>query len=228
MSTLLIILFALLCAASGCLFIKAMEEEGYLRATLFKGLATFFCILIAAISLFNTNNHHFAVLIILGLLFGFVGDEILALRFVYPEQLELCFLTGSASFFAGHVFYLVALFSVAPKAWIAALIINVAVLALEYINSKRHSLKLGRLYVPLGIYCALVGFMGSSALSTVFWHFNIGTLFFAIAGVCFIVSDSILSVQSFSDHPSNGKNRTLHLLYWTAQLLIALSPLFIA
>ncbi len=227
MPTVLIILFAFLCAASGCLFVKAMEEENYLKATLFKGLATFFCIGVAAISLFNTKDHDFAVLIIIGLFFGFVGDEFLALRFVYPERLNTYFLSGAGSFAIGHVFYLIALFSVAPKAWIAALAINALVLVLEYISSKRNKLELGVLYVPLGAYCALVGFMGSSAIATVFTQFCIGTLFFAIAGVCFIVSDSILSVQSFSDHPSNGKNRTLHALYWTAQFLIALSPIFI-
>ena len=43
----------------------------------------------------------------------------------------------------------------------------------------------------------------------------------------FIISDSILSVQCFSGNPTNGKNRAVHITYWLAQYLIALSALFI-
>lgn len=223
----LTVVFAMLCPIAAYYFIKSMEQSRFLKAVLLKGLATVCCIGVAAVSLFNAPNHAFAVNVVLGLFFGFVGDELLALRFVYPEKLERYFLMGAAFFFIGHVFYLIALLSVAPKAWIAALILNALVLALEYINSKRHKLYLGRLYVPMGIYCAFVCFMGCTAVSAMFWNFGVGTFFFAVAGVCFIVSDSILSVQSFSDHPSNGKNATLHILYWSAQLLIALSPMFV-
>ena len=82
----LIILFAVLCPVAACYFIKAMEAEEHLKATILKGLATVCCIGIAGVTLFLTKNHRFAVLVVLGLFFGFVGDELLALRFVYPDS----------------------------------------------------------------------------------------------------------------------------------------------
>ena len=69
--------------------------------------------------------------------------------------------------------------------------------------------------------------MGVSAVGTAIFNFSIGTLLFGIAGVSFIISDSILSVQCFSGNPTNGKNRAVHITYWLAQYLIALSALFI-
>ena len=69
--------------------------------------------------------------------------------------------------------------------------------------------------------------MGCTAVGSAIFNFSLGTLLFAIAGVSFIISDSILGVQCFSGNPSNGKNRALHVFYWLAQLLIALSPMFL-
>lgn len=228
MQYVLIILFAVLCPVAACYFIKAMEAEEHLKATFLKGLATVCCIGIAGVTLFLTKNHRFAVLVVLGLFFGFVGDELLALRFVYPDSFSSLFLGGAGSFFLGHVFYVIALYGIAADAWIIALPLTALCLVLELVNSKRHSLDMGKLFIPLGIYCAFVCFMGCSAVGAAFENFSVGTLLFAVAGVCFIISDSILSVQCFSDHPDNRKNRLLHVFYWAAQLLIALSPLFIA
>lgn len=223
-----IILFAVLCPVAACYFIREMEAERHLAATVLKGLATVCCIGIAGVALFLTDNHRFAALVILGLFFGFVGDELLALRFVYPDSFSSLFLGGAGSFFLGHVFYVIALYGIAQDAWMVALPLTAICLVLELINSKRHSLNMGKLFIPLGVYCAFVCFMGCSAIGAAIMNFSVGTLIFAVAGVCFIVSDSILSVQCFSDHPDNFKNRALHVFYWAAQLLIALSPLFIA
>ncbi len=222
-----IIILALACAASGVMFIKVTEQGEDVKAVLFKGITTVCVIVIAAISTLRTDNTAFAKLILLGLFFGFVGDELLALRFVFTEKFNLCFLTGAGAFLIGHIFYLLALYGIAPKAWIAAVPLLIGALALELRNSNKHNLDMGKMFIPLAVYAALVCFMGCSAVGSALFKFSLGTLLFAVAGVCFIVSDSILSVQCFSDHPSNGKNRSLHAFYWGAQLLIALSPLFI-
>lgn len=223
----LIILLALACFFCGKKFIAAMEAGEDLKATILKGLTTVCVIVIAIISLAHSDDKLFARLVIFGLFFGCLGDVLLALRFVYTEKFNMYFLTGAGAFLAGHIFYVLALYRVAPKAWIVALPLLVIALAIELRNTKKHNLDMGKLFIPLGIYAAFVCFMGSSAVGSVFFNFSLGTLLFGIAGVCFIASDSILSIQCFSDHPSNEKNRILHVFYWVAQLLIALSPMFI-
>lgn len=223
----LIVVLALSCLFCGVRFIKAMEADDQEKATVLKGLTTICCILIALIAYFMTSLPKFALLVILGLIFGFIGDELLALRFVYTKKFSAFFLSGALAFLIGHIFYLIALYGLAPKAWMLSVPLTLAALAAEFINSKKHSLDMGKLFLPLGFYAAVVCFMGCSAVGVCVFHFNLGTLMFAVAGLCFIASDSILSVQCFSDRPTNTKNRVLHIFYWAAQLLIALSPIFI-
>ena len=211
----------------GLKFTQVTENNAPVMAVLFKGLTTVCCIVIAAIAVFRTTDRHFAVLVMFGLFFGFLGDELLALRFVFTERFALCFLSGAMSFLVGHVFYVVALYSIAPKAWIAAIPLLIIALLLEYQNSKKHNLDMGKLFIPLAGYAGFVCFMGVSAVGTAIFNFSIGTLLFGIAGVSFIISDSILSVQCFSGNQTNRKNRAVHITYWLAQFLIALSALFI-
>ena len=223
----LIVVLALSCLFCGVRFIKAMEADDQEKATVLKGLTTICCILIALIAYFMTSLPKFALLVILGLIFGFIGDELLALRFVYTKKFSAFFLSGALAFLIGHIFYLIALYGLAPRAWMLGVPLTLAALAAEFINSKKHSLDMGKLFLPLGFYAAVVCFMGCSAVGVCVFHFNFGILLFAVAGLCFIASDSILSVQCFSDRPTNTKNRVLHIFYWAAQLLIALSPIFI-
>lgn len=223
----LIVLLALACAGIGSWFIIEMEKDNQVKATSLKGLTTVCCILIAAIALFHTDNRFFASMVIIGLFFGCLGDVLLALRFVYPTRFNTMFLSGAGSFLLGHVFYVIALYSIAPKAWIVGVPLTVIALGVELFNSKKHELDMGKLFLPLGGYAAFVCFMGCSAVGACVFNFNLGTFLFAIAGVCFIVSDSILSVQCFGKTPDNVKNRTLHVFYWVAQLLIALSPMLL-
>ncbi len=223
----LIILMVLAGLFSGFKYTQVTENGDHVKAILFKGLTTICCIVIAAIAVFHTGDRHFAVLVMFGLFFGFLGDELLALRFVFTEKFTLCFLSGAISFLIGHVFYVIALYGVSPKAWYIAAPLLVIAMLLGYQNSKKNDLKMGKLYFPLAGYYAFVCFMGVSAVGAAVLNFSIGTLLFGIAGVSFIISDSILSVQCFSGNPTNGKNRAVHITYWLAQFLIALTPLFI-
>ena len=50
---------------------------------------------------------------------------------------------------------------------------------------------------------------------------------FAVAGVCFAVSDNILCAQSYGNKKTAGMNRAVHVTYYAAQLLIAWSMIFI-
>ena len=179
----LIVVLALSCLFFGVRFIKAMEADDQEKATVLKGLTTICCILIALIAYFMTPLTKFALLVILGLIFGFIGDELLALRFVYTKKFSAFFLSGALAFLIGHIFYLIALYGLAPRAWMLSVPLTLAALAAEFINSKKHSLDMGKLFLPLGFYAAVVCFMGCSAVGVCVFHFNFGTPLFAVARV---------------------------------------------
>lgn len=223
----LIILLAAACVYCAVRFLRLYETGEQVKAVLVKGLTTICVILVCAVSVFHSGNRSFAMLVMAGLTFGFLGDELLHLRFVFTKEGNTVFLIGAYSFLVGHIFYLKALYSVAPKAWIAAIPLVIIGLVVELRNSKKYDLDMGKLFIPLTVYAVVCCFMGASAVGALISHACFGTVLFAIAGVCFVVSDSILSVQCFGNMPDNKKNRWLHAFYWLAQLLIALSPLFI-
>ena len=223
----LIVLFAAACVFCCVKFLSLYEADEQVKAVIVKGLTTICVILISVVSVVKSGNRAFAVSIMIGLFFGFLGDELLHLRFVFPERGKLVFLIGAYCFLAGHIFYLKALYSVAPKAWIAAIPIVAVGLIIELRNSKKYELDMGKLFIPLSVYAVVCLLMGGTAVGSFFFGKCTGTLLFAIAGICFVVSDSILSVQCFGKNPDNRKNRWLHVFYWTAQLLISISPLFI-
>ena len=223
----LIAILALCCAVCAVWFLRLYERNDQAKAVAVKGLTTVCVILISVVSLFKAENTAFARLVMFGLFCGFLGDELLHLRFVFTEKARTVFLIGAYCFFAGHICYLRALYGIAPKAWIAAVPIVLLVLFLELRNTKKYRLDMGNLFVPLSIYAVMCAFMGGSAVGSLICNASSGTLIFAIAGVSFVVSDSILSIQCFGTHPDNRKNRWLHFFYWLAQLLIAISPIFI-
>lgn len=223
----LIVIFALCCAVCAAWFLYLYETNEQVKAVAVKGLTTVFVILISVVSMFKTGNVRFAKLVMFGLFFGFLGDELLHLRFVFTEKARTVFLIGAYCFFGGHIFYLAALYGIAPKAWIAAIPFVLAVLAVELRNTKKYELDMGVLFIPLSVYAVMCAFMGGSAVGSLICNASVGTALFAVGGVSFVVSDSILSIQCFGKDPNNRKNRWLHFFYWLAQILIAISPIFI-
>lgn len=222
-----IVILIAACAAFAALYMKATKDKAYDKAIIVKGLATICCIAIAGITVFHTGNRSFAVLVMFGVFFGFLGDELLAMRYIHRDKFTEWFLAGSAAFLVGHVFYLIALYGVCPKAWMIAVPLTLALLTADYFASKKLGMSFGQLTIPLSGYAAIVCFMSCTSIAVCILSFSTGTLLFALGGICFAASDCILSLQSFSDKPSFKKSLILHIFYWTAQLLIALSPLFI-
>lgn len=222
-----IVILIAACAAFAALYMKATKDKAYDKAIIVKGLATICCIAIAGITVFHTGNRSFAVLVMFGVFFGFLGDELLAMRYLSATRFTEWFLAGSAAFLAGHIFYLIALYSICPKAWMIAVPLTLALLTADFFVAKKLGIRLEKLAVPMGVYAFGLGFMSCTSIAVCILSFSTGTLLFALGGICFAASDCILSLQSFSDKPSFTKSLVLHILYWSAQLLIALSPLFI-
>jgi len=167
-----------------------------------------------------------APFLIMGLLFGLLGDIWLDLKYVFPPQDEAFTYAGFLVFGIGHVLYVAGLLTqygaridIAGSFLLAALAAGL-VLVLE----KPMKLSYGRMRPVVLIY-------GFCLFSTVFvsgllWleHRETALCFIFIGSILFAISDLVLSGTFFG----SGKDRPVdiisnYLFYYSGQFLIAYS-----
>ena len=71
----------------------------------------------------------YALYVVIGLALGMLGDLLLALRYLSKKTHDLCFVSGTLAFFAGHVLYILSVLTAAPRAWTYAIPITLVALA---------------------------------------------------------------------------------------------------
>ena len=91
------------CASCGKRFVGACEDTRYRRAFWLKGAAGLCFLAMGLLAAEKCANPDFAWRVCLGLFLGLVGDELLALRFIYTDKHNEFFSAGAASFAVGHV-----------------------------------------------------------------------------------------------------------------------------
>lgn len=220
-----IVLAVLVCILSGSKCVRMALNKEFAPAIFFKGLATVACIVIAAIASRHSARPEFAVPIMFGLFCGLLGDEFLGFRTVFTKSFNTCFIAGSAAFALGHIYYTTGLLRLAPKAWLIA--IPVCLIALVFAFRTTKQLRMGSLFIPSGIYAAILCFMFGTAVGTMILHFSLGAVLFTVGGLLFMLSDTLLCTEYFSKRKDALRYKLLHIFYWAAQLLISLSPLLI-
>ncbi|MBP3431801.1 MAG: lysoplasmalogenase [Clostridia bacterium] len=186
---------------------------------------------IFAIKTMGSNNVN--LLIIAGLVLGLIGDIILDLKIMYPDQGNQYFIVGTSSFAIGHVFYFLAVLfyntAVVPAImpWNILICIGVAIVLTLGIMlpSKKLGLNFGKMIYIVALYSFILTFMMAYAISIaifnpIFWIFAVGM-------IVFFLSDLVLSLQYFGGNTSKSLIYVNHILYYAAQILIAISVLFI-
>lgn len=168
----------------------------------------------------------YALYVVIGLALGMLGDLLLALRYLSKKTHNLCFVSGTLAFFAGHVLYILAVLTAAPRAWTYAIPITLVALAVAGFYSHAMEVKAGKI-MPLGvIYIGCVIFVAACSLTGVLLTSDRALFMFFLGGLCFSLSDNMLVVLSFGRNDSPYRNAVLHVLYYMAQIFIALSILF--
>jgi uncharacterized membrane protein YhhN len=154
------------------------------------------------------------VLVLAGLVFGFLGDVLLGLRG------QKMFLAGMIAFAVGHALYAVAFvtlgaFDPFPRASIALIgLVGCGVLAWLWPN-------LGKLRVPVAVYVTIIGIMLIAASGTLRLE-EPQRWFLVVGAALFAVSDVFVARNRFVD--PGFTNKLLGLpLYYAGQFLIALS-----
>ena len=113
-----------LCAVSGGIYLVFCKRKDYRRAFAYKGTAGL-CFVVLGLLGTDANIRSMlgtggaapagAWLVAAGLIFGLLGDQLLALRFICVNKKTQFFAAGAASFAVGHVLYIIALSHRAPK-----------------------------------------------------------------------------------------------------------------
>lgn len=229
-SMLTAILAALACA--GCAvcerrFLNASRAEDYRAAFFFKGAAGLCFVAVGVIAAIGCRSGAFAWRVVAGLLFGLLGDQLLAMRFIQKERHDMFFALGGVAFALGHVLYIAALVqlrSFSLRVTVPVLLVGLAASA-GYARVRESNA--GRLQIPGVLYIALVILTSAFACGAAAHLPNAGTGMFALGTICFVVSDNILCSYCFGNKKNFAMNEALHVSYYAAQLLIALSMAFI-
>ena len=164
--------------------------------------------------------------VVAGLTLGMLGDLLLALRFLSEKLHRLFFAAGSMSFFLGHIVYILAILTLCPAAWLYAIPIAVVALGAACFYAYAKEVRAGRI-TPLGVvYIGSVLFMTACAATGAFIESSRALFLFFVGGICFSASDNMLVVLSFGKNDSPYRNAVLHVLYYMAQIFIALTIQF--
>ena len=159
-------------------------------------------------------------LILSGLWLGFLGDLLLSLRLLFPRQRRRAFLGGALTFALGHLCYLSFLLTKAPELLPALLAAAVLILPCEVL-AKNTGWSQGSLHLPVLAYLGLEALVSGAALSCLWQSPGLHLAFFALGTLLLLVSDNLLCAQSFGNRPSPRRDRSTHLTYLLAQLILA-------
>lgn len=184
-------------------------------------------------SMTNGQMNTFGIFVIVGLLFGLLGDIWLDLKYVFKEEDSIFTKLGFLVFGIGHVFYIsgmISNFYNGENVLYLILPIVVAILSVGFvlILEKPMKVKYGSLKPVVIAYSFILFLMMSYGISfAIMKGFENWTLnFMAIGGILFVASDLILSGTYFGE----GKDRPIDIvinsvLYYIAQFVIAFSLL---
>lgn len=223
---------------SAIVFMWERTKRGGVRALLLKAFTSVMfvaCGAVGAVEAAGSGSSHFALMVLMGLVFGLMGDIWLDLKWVYQQDNDTYTFAGFGSFIIGHLMFITAVISnyannssfiyIAVPALIS-LVAAIGMLLLE----KPMKMNYGRFKPITVFYTFIVSFMaflcGGLALMN---NFEIASLNMMFAGgIFFAISDLILSGTYFGQ----GKRRpidiiTNHGTYYAAQFLIASSLIFL-
>ena len=234
MSTLGIILISI-CAVLAILFIVARVMKGGLLGVMIKTLASFGFVTSGIIGLIVSDMigiYKWTLgLIVVGLVLGMIGDIVLDLKVVYPNNDKYYLNAGMLSFFLGHVCFIVAFslwtdpierftsaISIADALLISAGIATLLTLGITF-SSKKMGLQFGNYLIQTIAYTFILTFSTTYAL--ILSIFGAGLWLAFVGLLLFFLSDIVLSFQYFGGKLSNKSLVIVnHALYYAAQIIL--------
>lgn len=215
------------------LFCWFRAEKPTVNSLILKTTSSISFILCGVFALNSVGSSNINLLMIVGLVLGLIGDIILDLKVMYPEQADQYFVFGTCSFAVGHFFYFMSAVlynsSVLPShlLWNILISLGVAIILTLAImlSSKKLKINFGKMIYIAAFYCLVLTFMVSFTISIaifvpIYWIVAVGMLFF-------FISDLILSMQYFGGRDEKVWIYLNHILYYLAQVILAVSILYV-
>ena len=212
-----------ICSFFVTLFLKAFYHKKFKSALLYKGLASLCFVIFGAVNFFTTEFSFITLIIFVGLCWGIIGDEIIAVCQIHPKHDTLFFLGGGACFIVGHILYVLAMFLLGEPNIIALIIAFVSIVVLCVVYERRRKFLIGKMKKSLMLYICIVIFFSAIGIATFIRRGTMGSALFALGGALFAISDNILFAFKFGARPRYYQNVALHVAYYLAQFMIAWS-----
>lgn len=185
------------------------------------------------------NTSGFAKLVILGLIFGWIGDF-----FLHVSDKSVCFLIGLISFLGGHIFYICAysraISNYFPEAQLfdpVEILAFILIFGGAVLYASAQKMHLGAALIPVSVYAATLVVMFIKAGSLGFrialspepmQNSVLVCVMLLLGAFLFLVSDFLLAVILFNGQKKNRPMKAVNIVtYFAAQILLACTLLFI-
>lgn len=215
------------CALCAAVFIIRRSFKKDVISLLLKTLASICFVILGFCSALWAENFDRAGILIIGLIFGMLGDIFLDLKYVDLPNTTAYTAAGFAAFIFGHVFFITFILDHNPEIAQGKLISLIAGIAggiLIYATPKLMKLNYGPFRVISAVYGAILVFITVYAGFKAFQNTTYFTLLFFIGLVCFLLSDLVLSQIYFGENRDTpAMSAVNHSLYYIAQIMIAAS-----
>ena len=219
---------AVLTTILAIIFIYCRFHKSIFRSFGMKAITGVFFIITAMTAyLVNPSNPIYATLIVIGGLFGLLGDIFLALKSISPQHFKKLVGVGMLFFALGHVFYFISILTSTNITIYPFLIAIIPLVVAYFILSTKKFSSIGSIKIPALVYYYI---LSTTLIQSIFGAVD-GTAMFSVVfmiGTCFFfVSDSLLSFMYFGGAKGRAYSIVNLSTYYIAQILIALSILFI-
>ncbi len=180
----------------------------------------------------NPNvNLTFALMIVMGGVFGILGDVFIELKWIQKENSDTFLTFGFVTFMIQHVIMVAAVFVHYPMSLVNALICFTAplvVLLFSGFAAKLTKMEMGKFKVIANAYGALASMTFSVGFMTMQnYGMEISQILFFAGGLSFFASDLVLSQIFFVKGKCNRVRVIInHVTYYGGQILIAASLFF--
>ena len=223
-------------AIMSSVFIASKVINYSLKTIIFKTIASSFFVALG-IYLFVTVPEHFLfkLFLLLGLIFGFLGDVLLGFKYITTKTKNIWILAGMFAFAFGHICYLVGLFIeyYVPGNIIfifLPFITSICISGIYMVVSRKVGISFGKM-LPFGLFYlfCLTSMVSTSFYMALLHNFSIvtSTIFF-VAALFFMTSDFMLTGAYFKKGQRPKPYLAIYsVCYYVAQFAIAFALFFL-